>query len=232
MTTTRLLGVLCACAVSLITTPSYATLIGVLPATPGGTDYQAYYDDVADLTWLANANAAGAMNWTTANAWAAGLSINGVTGWRLPDTVDVGNDGATYTNIYQGVDYGYNITTPSELSNMFYNVLGNTAYYDTSGTPTGCTAPNYCLTNTGPFSNLQSNGYWSSTEYAPVPTYAWSFYFGDGDQHSTGKTSIYYAWAVQSGNVGGASIVPAPAAVWLFGSGLLGLVGLGKPRRR
>ena len=58
MTTTRLLGVLCACAVSLITTPSNATLIGVLPATPGGTDYQAYYDDVLDVTWIANANLA------------------------------------------------------------------------------------------------------------------------------------------------------------------------------
>jgi hypothetical protein len=68
--------------------PSYATLIGVLPATPGGTDYQAYYDDVADLTWLANANAAGMeMDWTTANAWAAGLDIDGVTGWRLPASV-------------------------------------------------------------------------------------------------------------------------------------------------
>ncbi len=50
MTTTRLWGVVCACAVSLITTPSYATLIGVLPATLNGTDYQAYYDPVADLT--------------------------------------------------------------------------------------------------------------------------------------------------------------------------------------
>jgi hypothetical protein len=87
MSTTRLWCVICACAVSLITTPSYATLIGVLPETPGGTDYQAYYDDVADLTWLANANAAGStMDWAAANAWAAGLNVNGVTGWRLPDT--------------------------------------------------------------------------------------------------------------------------------------------------
>ncbi len=172
------------------------------------------------------------MNWSDANAWAASLDINGVTGWRLPDTVDVGNDGATYTNIYQGVDYGYNITTPSELSNMFYNVLGNTAYYDTSGVATGCTVPNYCLTNTGPFSNLQSGGYWSSTEYAPNPSDAWYFGFSIGYQGDGNKASSVYAWAVQSGNVGGASIVPVPAAVWLFGSGLLGLVSVGKQRRR
>lgn len=33
-----------------------AELLGRLPATPGGTDYQAYYDTEADLTWLADAN--------------------------------------------------------------------------------------------------------------------------------------------------------------------------------
>jgi len=97
---------------------------------------QAYYDTVADLTWLADANYAqtsgydvdGLMSWQAANAWAAQLTVGGVSGWRLPDTIDVGNDGATYSNIYQGVDYGYNITTHSELSNMFYNVLGNTPH--------------------------------------------------------------------------------------------------------
>ena len=85
----RLLGTVCACVFSVISMSSHATLIGVLPDTPGGTDWQAYYDDVADLTWLANANAAGTtLNiWTDANAWAASLNIDGVTGWRLPDTL-------------------------------------------------------------------------------------------------------------------------------------------------
>ena len=54
----------------------------------------AYYDDVADLTWLADANAAqtsgfdsdGRMNWVDANSWAAGLNVGGVDGWRLADT--------------------------------------------------------------------------------------------------------------------------------------------------
>ena len=35
-----------------------AALIGRAPLTPGGTDYQAYYDDVLGITWLANANLA------------------------------------------------------------------------------------------------------------------------------------------------------------------------------
>jgi len=42
----------------LFTNPAFAVLHGRLPITPGGTDYQAYYDDVLDVTWLANANLA------------------------------------------------------------------------------------------------------------------------------------------------------------------------------
>jgi hypothetical protein len=167
------------------------------------------------------------MNWTDANAWAADLNVAGVTGWRLPDTIDVGNDGATYNNYYQGFDFGYNITTPSELSNMFYSVLGNTAYFDTSGAPTGC---NPCLTNHGPFSNIQSGFYWSATEYAPDTGYAWSFNMSNGEQNYGYKAGSYdvYAWAVHSGDV---SAVPVPAATWLFGSGLISLISAAKRKR-
>ncbi|NOX08316.1 MAG: DUF1566 domain-containing protein [Gammaproteobacteria bacterium] len=195
----------------------------------------AYYDTVANLTWLADANAAvnstydtyspstGQMSWADANAWAANLSVAGVTGWRLPNTIDVGNDGTTYTNPYEGVDYGYNITTHSELSNMFYNVLGNTAIVDTGGNsqPGG-------LINTGPFSNLINGYYWSATVYAPNNGSAWNFIMPFGMQTINTISAPYYGWAVQSGDVGA---VPVPAAVWLFGSGLIGLIGIAKRKK-
>ena len=127
------------------------------------------------------------------------------------------------------VDNGYNITTHSELSNMFYNVLGNTANYDTSGTTAGCIAPNYCLTNTGPFSNLQSSlFYWSATEYASNTILAWNFGMHIGLQEVNHKSNNLYSWAVQSGDVGA---VPVPAAVWLFGLGLLGLIGVARRKK-
>lgn len=195
----------------------------------------AYYDTEANLTWLADANYAatsyinsygasgsayGDMNWDDANNWAAGLEIAGVSGWRLPTTVDAGNDGATYSNIYQGVDFGYNITAASELSNMYYNVLGNTAY-DINGSLTGCSASDNCITKTGSFINLQGPGrYWSSTEYVLNAEQAWNFYMYDGNQSFIVKSNMIYAWAVQSGDV---SAVPVPAAIWLFGTGLIGL---------
>ena len=194
----------------------------------------AYYDTETDLTWLADANYAmtsgystyGDMNWSDANTWATGLEVSGITGWRLPGTVDVGNDGATYSNIYQGVDFGYNITSHSELSNMFYNVLGNTAYYDTNGNGP---QTNFGLVNTGPFSNIQSGQYWSSTELAGYEEFsAWYFFMHAGNQYHDTKSYNFFAWAVHDGDV---SAVPVPAAVWLFASGLIGLIGFAKRKK-
>jgi hypothetical protein len=92
MKKSHLLGVVCACLFSIITLSSNAALVSRL----GGL---AYYDTEADLTWLANANAAigsaydtwipgsGTLNWTAANSWVAELDVAGITGWRLPNTV-------------------------------------------------------------------------------------------------------------------------------------------------
>ena len=154
----------------------------------------AYYDSVADLTWLADANAAGTtMKWVDANNWAANLNVAGVTGWRLADS--------------DGTCTGFDCTG-SEMGDLFYTALGNSAG---------------SLTNTGPFSNVQSDGYWTATEWNSSTV--WVFDMGTGGQNLNLKTGAFYGWAVQSGDVGA---VPVPAAVWLFGSGLLGLVGVAR----
>lgn len=202
------------------------------------TTFEAYYDTVLNITWLAGANYAyisdyqtlnnGRMTWVDANAWAASLNPygSGITGWRLPTVTDTGTSGCNYSTT-GGTDCGYNVDTATgEMAHLFYNTLGNLAYYDTSGS--GPQA-GWGLTNTGPFSNVQSGNYWSATEYAPATSYAWHFNFAYGSQLSTNKTSNFYAWAVHAGDVG-ASAVPVPAAAWLFASGLLGLVGMGRKR--
>ena len=212
----RLLGVLSACAISLFSISANAALIGVLPATTGGTNYQAYYDDVADLTWLANANAAGAtMTWADANAWAANLNIDGVTGWRLPDTLQ---PDSACSGQSDGVSYQYGCTG-SEMGNLFYNVLGGTR-----GLPIALEHnSNYDL-----FSNVQPLFYWSATACCVTQSGAAFYFVFNGGYQSYGvKYNPNYAWAVHSGNVGA---VPISPAFWLFGSGLIGMVAMARRR--
>lgn len=204
--------------------------------------FEAYYDTVLDITWLADRTIWN--TWAAANAWAAGLDINGITGWRLPVTNPVNGSAYNYSIANDGsADRGYNISaqgtayagsTGSELAHMFYNTLGNVGYYDTNGSSTGCFVwPNFCASNSGPFGGW-SDTYWSATEHATDS--AWYFHGGYGYQSFTDKTTQLFAWAVHSGDVGtpapgSAPAVPVPATVWLFGSGLLGLVGMGRKRR-
>jgi hypothetical protein len=197
---------------------------------------EAYFDTQLGITWLADARYAmttgfdvdGYMNWNASSTWVAGLDpyASGITGWRLPNTVDVGNDGCSFTNYYQGVDCGYNITTHSELSHMFFVTLGNSAFYDTSGVG-DFNQPGWGLTGTADFSIADFVNYWSATEYGTGE--AWYFNTGYGFQDYSAKTDVGFAWAVHDGDVG-ATVVPLPAAAWLFGSGLFGLVTLARKK--
>jgi hypothetical protein len=185
------------------------------------------------------------MNWTNANTWAASLNPYGssVTGWRLPTVSPV--DGTTAddgnTSYIGTEDRGHNVSAPgtlyagstaSEMAHLFYNTLGDKSSCNpATSTVSSCVAQaGYGLTNTGPFSNVPSLPYWSATEYAPATILAWYFSASFGGQYEGNKPDNAYAWAVHSGDVG-ASTVPVPAAVWLFGSGLLGLIGAASRRK-
>lgn len=158
----------------------------------------AYYDDVADLTWLADANAAGtSMSFYDANRWAYGLTVGGVDGWRLP-SID---------------------NTNSEMRTLFSDVLGGSFRSSISTTHNA----NYDL-----FSNIDDQDFWTSQESEYSLFDAINFSMADGYATFNDKRNGFYAWAVYSGDV---SPVPVPAAVWLFGSGLVGLAGLARRKR-
>ncbi len=230
----RLPGAISACTIAIISLSAQAAPVigqGTWDTTLQGRDldgnaatFEAYYDTTLNITWLVDANANGQMNWADANTWANNLDVNGVTGWRLPTMVDTGASGCDWTN--SGTDCGYNVQTGSaattvysEMASLFYDTLGNLAYYDTSG---NSSQPGWGLTNTGPFSNFQSGNYWSGLEYAPTTSWAWVFFSNNGAQGNNLKNNTIYTLAVRPGDV---SAVPVPAAVWLFGSGLLGFLG-------
>ena len=175
------------------------------------------YDDVFDITWLQDANYAqtsgydsdGKMTWSEASTWAAQLEYGGYDDWRLSSVGD-------------STTWGYNLTT-GELGHMFYNNLSNTSGNSildnvsfTDATPGG---------GTESFLNVQPKNYWYGEENEP--NNAWNFMNDRGFQANYySKVNSYYSWAVRAGDV---SLVPVPAAAWLFGSAL---VGLGLVRRK
>jgi hypothetical protein len=206
------------------------------------------YDNVLNLTWLQDANYAntsgyasatgGAMDWTTATTWATNLVYGGYSDWRLASNTPVNGNSFNYNISNNGTtDVGYNITSPnSELAYMYNVNLGLKDYFS----PTGAFQPDYGIfgngtyngvdtwsygqNNVGLVNNLQSYFYWSGAESSPgTAGFAWVFYTGHGEQNPLGDKAVqYYAWAVRPGDV---AAVPVPGALWLFGSGLVGLLG-------
>ncbi|HHQ14463.1 MAG TPA: DUF1566 domain-containing protein [Chromatiales bacterium] len=236
----RLLFIITALSVS---GTCHAALLGRLPATSGGNDYQAYYDDALDITWLADANYAktsgydfdGFLTWYQAMDMVSGMntaSYLGINTWRLPDTGPIDGIALNYMGARDGSsDRGFNVSAPgtpfagstgSELAHLYFNTLGNPSYWDTTGTsPTGCwELDNHCLINTGPFTNLLAWPYWSQTEWAPDTNNAWSFCFDDGCQSYIAKSNDWgFALPVTDGDVFAA--VPLPPVAALFPAGIL-----------
>ena len=156
------------------------------------------YDTNLDATWyLATNNAQ--LNWFDAKSWAAGLTAGTFSGWLLP-VPDPSCKSFYPTNCIN-----------TQMGELYYTALGN--------------PPGGPLENTGPFKSLQLSVYWSGTEYAPIPDYAWYFDITTGGQHARDKNDYLGALALRPGDLLVAGPVPVPEpetyAMLLAGLGLL-----------
>lgn len=159
------------------------------------------YDTGRDITWYDNPNYETGV-YGAYETWATGLTAGGVTGWRLPTT--------------PGTSTGY--VNEGEMGHLFYDELGNSAG---------------SFTKKGPFQNLNAPylGFYTSKTYDGGNYYY--FDFGNGGQY-VANIGNYYFWihglAVHDGNIG-AAVTPIAPSLVLFGSGLVGLLGLRRFRR-
>jgi hypothetical protein len=199
---------------SFISIPSHAALVD----NGGGL----IYDTVLDITW---SQPDAMRTWHEAMAWASGLTLGGVSGWRLP-----------YISVAAGVGplpeehpaLPIDCSTATEFA-CRDNEMGYMFFHNLSGS-----YGQSILESEDPdldlFPTLREKAYWSRTE---VDTWrVWGFNFGYGSQgvgekYPDNGFNITTSWAVHSGDI---HPIPIPAAIWLFGSGLMGLVGIARRR--
>ena len=197
------------CRVTAIT-----AVLGFALAANGGSlqyngDYQGgrlIYDPGSGLTWYQAPYAN--VSWYDAMAWAAGLNIGGVSGWRLPSISPATViDGGMQMVIVGAPDDG-------EMGKLWYDTLGNT---------------NGVLTHSWPFDTSTwtwpyNTAYWTSSGpwYGHASTFAVFFGLDSGTE---ALNVIHYPGgafgaeiAVCSGNIGPngpvASTGPASLSVW------------------
>lgn len=202
---------------------AHASLATIGTATYEGTAYDLIWDDDCNgksLVWLDYSTA---RNPLTAQAtWAAGLNTSGVltytlnpgynldftnVTWRLPEVTNPNYEG-----------FGYE-STSSEMGHLFYTELGLTSQFFPGYTSAQLAAMTV-------FDHLVGDGfeggYWTSTPASWVDM-SYNFSFATGQRGHNSNDYSHRALAVSEANV---SAVPIPGAVWLLGSGLMGMIGL------
>jgi len=178
----RLLGVLIAVFFLFLSTAPSAALVD----NGGGL----IYDDVLDITW---AQPDVRRNWADANTWASGLTLGGVSGWRLP-YISVAAGGGPFEN-----PVVCDLATEEECRD---NELAYLFFHDFGGSFGQPIPPNGDADVLALFPDLSvAQVYWTGTEFDADDV--WEFSFFNGGQGREDKFQSNSVWAVHDGSVGG-----------------------------
>lgn len=211
---------------------------------------QAYYDDVLNITWVADANLAATNNFgvkgsigntgwitsdgrmyrPTADAWIAAMNTAnylGLNTWRLPNTVDTGLSGCDYA--YSGADCGYNVDPlTGEMAHLYYSTLGNIGGFNTNGVIQPCFDLSSGQDTLPGYPNLCATNTGPFSNLNAMPYWSGTTYAPDPG----GSWSFRFSGGLQShdGNStilrtwavanGDPLATPIPAAAWMFGGAL------------
>ena len=216
-----LAGALWTALLMCVTQPAGAVLLGRLPLTPGGTDFQAAYDDVLNVTWVTDASLIGVSSWRDQVAWVSDLNYLGFNDWRLASaSVTAGVPTGSTSSVIDCMTATELACRDNELAYMYRYNLGGIGNNLTGNQTVG----DVTLTN------IQSD-YWSGTWLAGTENltnpiiYGFTYYYGY--QGTICDNCLSRGWALRDGDIGEVS-VPEPASFWLFGMGLLGLIGVAR----
>jgi hypothetical protein len=229
MNNSSLAGALCGSVLAFVSTTANAVLID----RGGGL----IYDSDQDLTWTQNAGLSGVVKLPEATAWAENLVFGGFDDWRLPITTQFDDPtcsgdvraAGTFTLFWEhrldclGGEMELLTEAADPWNNPLFEDVNSTRYWTATayrdGTDPCIDYPAYDVPCT-----LEND-----TGNRPGFYWQWGFQGFDGFNGPAYKTTMAggndrYAWAVRDGDV--LSAVPVPAAIYLFGSGLLGLFGI------
>lgn len=173
---------------------------------------------------------------TLAGLLASGTAAASVLTWAPTDNnVNILPTATPITTGTLGFFDNNNTTYNTSYGYLAVNTGGDTLNF--SPNPVGQTSGSYTVTNDALNSTTVTNG--------PYFTLAYNAGLGGGFQQPDSTTCNNAAGSCTlSWNVGGSTLavdletavppsaVPLPAAVWLFSSGLVGLVGVGRRRRK
>ncbi len=145
------------------------------------------YDTDFNITWYAYPKMAN-LYWDQAMAWAAGLNVNGITGWRLPSAMNLDGSGPCVGLNCKMTEFGHLYGT--ELGNIFG--AGNAS-------------------SLGPFEGTSRwFYYWTGTTHATDPTKAYMFSPGGESFVAKKEGDTGFGWAVIDGDPAGPPPVVEP----------------------